>query len=295
MENQVKKSVGNPNFKKKNQSNDSSQKKRYHFQLTQTYSNAKPVDKETGEMLENPYPPIYIVPNEGVALDNGNMRRWRYLYGYKSIWLDEQTMPEPTKSQLESEYNDLIFRKGSLFVNSTDQAKLKALMIQDGFEGNDNPVNETPKIFRLIDEGSELDRLTDSIDEAYEAETQVREASLEELLPLAQLYGINIDNPDRDNVRIKTQLVLRAKADPKGFLRNFVNPKNKVKYIITKAIQEDIISTTKIEGKVVMIDSGRILFDIKVNSDSVEEISKKVMAGDEAAEKLYRHLQTIFA
>src|SRR6185503_3239099 len=74
--------------------------KMYHFQLCVEFpQNWKPTDKATGKALTPPYPKHYVIPNEGIAYDedyvdaDGNpapmTRKWRYIEGQPSIWVDE--------------------------------------------------------------------------------------------------------------------------------------------------------------------------------------------------------------
>lgn len=266
--------------------------KTLRYQLVETQEKAKGRDKDTGEMLENPYPPYYIAPNAGVARDpkSGLHRSWRYIFGYNTIWVDEQ-VPEPTQAQLFNGKNDLIFLQGFLNVSSQDKAKVMALEVQDGFEGNDNPVDDIPKAFRLLDAGKARESLRNSADEKYEAGKAVREMSLEEMLPVASFFGINVD--DEDEYRIRTEFILKAESMPSAVLRQIVNPKNKIQFVATKALQKNIISTNIIPNNVVLVETGKPLFEVKGDGDVAEQIATMVMQNSEPATRLYNQLQKL--
>jgi hypothetical protein len=96
---------GNPNFGKKKEDKKESfdPSKLYLFKLMNSNETAKPRDDKSGEILDNPYPPVRFLSSEGLANDpeTGRPRRWRYVQGFP-IWLDEQISPnlEPSKSQI---------------------------------------------------------------------------------------------------------------------------------------------------------------------------------------------------
>lgn len=262
------------------------------YQLVETQERAKGRDKDTGEMVENPYPPIFIAPSSGVARDpkTGMHRSWRYIFGYNTIWVDEQ-IPEPTTNQLYNAKNDLIFTKGFLTVQSNDKAKVMAMEIQDGFEGNEDPLEDTPKIFRLLDGVKDREKVRNSADEAFEAESAARSAELDEMLPVAVFFGISVD--DGDESRIRTEFILKARSNPSAFLRQFVNPKNKIQFVMTKALQKNLISTSIVPNNVVLVETGKALFDVKADQDVAEQIATLVMQNHEVATKLFNQLQKL--
>jgi hypothetical protein len=269
-------------------------KKVYHFQLTKTYEKLKPIDSKSGNKIESLYPPYYLCPNEGVALDeDGEMKRWRFLYGYPSIWVDEQLNPEPTDEQIRDSRNDIIFEEGNLFIRGTERAKIKALLIQDLCEDQTNKMFPVNSIFRLIKDGESLNKATQVNDKAFEAESAARNASIEELLPIAMLFGINVDGHEKRGDYIKKEVILKARQLPDAFLANFVSPKTNIKYLITKALNKNIISGHT--GTLTMVETDRALFPIDKNADIAEQVSTLVMANDEQASLLYTQLKKVLS
>lgn len=306
MEVQERKRGGNPNWVKKTTENQSDTmvaeptkikidpKKVYHFQLIKTYEKLKPIDNKSGSKIESLYPPYYLCPNEGVALDeDGEMRRWRYLYGYPSIWVDEQMSPEPTDEQIRDSRNDIIFEEGNLFVRGTEKAKIKALLIQDLCEDQENKLSSVNSVFRLIKDGEGLAKATQVNDKAFEAESAARNASVEELLPIAMLFGINVDGHDKRGDYIKKEVILKARQLPDAFLANFVSPKTNIKYLITKALNKNIISGQT--GTLTLVETDKPLFPINKNADIAEQVAVMVMANDEQASLLYTQLKKVLS
>lgn len=257
------------------------------FKLIQDFDLIKPRDASTGMIVDNPYPPTRIIASQGVAKDaKGEYRQWRYIFGYKSVWTDEQIKPVPTSNQLNSEKNDIIFKNGYLNVKKADVALIQALMLNDAFDGNEDAVNDVPKVFELIDDNASARRLRSLADISFEAESEARTCSYEQMLPIAQLYGI--DTTDNEET-IRTQFIFQAKQNPAKFLENVANPKFKIKFTVTEAIKKGLISVT--DGKLVYMESGKPLFDINGDGDVAEQIAKMVILNNDIAVKLIEQLE----
>lgn len=288
---------GNPNFgKKPTQTSKYDPKKRFHFQLMSEYSSAKPRDYDTGELMDNPYPPIQFITNSGVGThpETGDIENWRYVFGYPSIWVKDQDKPEPSEAQLANPKNFIEFRNGSLFVVGVNSALLDAMMIQDEFEEVKNPINVKPPLYRLVNPEKERKIADEAGDMAYEAEKTARELPLAEMLPVAMHYGIDVDNPEENAIRIRSEFIHRAKSDPSGFSKQVLNPKAKYKFVITNALRKNIISSNVVPGKMVLVDTGKVYFDLK-EGDVTEQFAQLVVQRNDQAVKLYEHIENVLA
>lgn len=267
------------------------QKKRYHFQLMKEYTNAKGRDYETGEVLDNPFPPIYFIEPSGTAInpDSGEIEHWRYLSGYGSIWIKDQMKPEPTEAQLTNPKNFIEFRNGSLFVSGMNTALLDAIMIQDIYEEVKNPLNGLPPIYRLVNPEKEMRQTMNTSDMRFAASKAAREAPVDVMLAVAMHFGINVDKPEEDLGRIRDEFILRAESDPDNFNKQFTNPKNAFKYKITLALRDNLISTNVIPGKMVLTSTQRAYFDVK-EGDSAEQFAQLVFNRVDNAVSLYQQI-----
>lgn len=286
---------GNPNFgKKPTPVTKYDPKKRYHFQLMKEYSSAKPRDYDTGELMDNPFPPIHFIEPSGTGVnpDSGDVENWRYVFGYASIWVKDQTKPEPSIMQLANPKNFIEFRNGSLFVSGMNGALLDALMIQDEFEEVKNPINVKPPLYRLVNPEKERKLQDEAGDMAYEAEKMARELAFEDMLPVAMHYGIDVDNPEENAIRIRSEFIQRAKSDPSGFSKQVLNPKAKYKFVITKALRSNVISSNVVPGKMVLVDTGKVYFDLK-EGDVAEQFAQLVVQRNDVAVKLYQHIENL--
>jgi hypothetical protein len=292
---------GNPNFgapKKADTPNPIKNKleKQYIFQLLKTHTKQKPVDSNTGELVGSPYQPWFGVVNSGMAWDPnytpkgarnpGAQRRWRYLANYPTIWVDEQIDPEPSKEDLADPANDLLFRQGVLRVFGHQEMKLKALQLNNAFAGCERQLKNVPFEYELLDQDKIDKEVLEVLDNAFEAEKSAREASLSEMYALAYYYGIDLAGSDD---AIRKQFITKARQNPTVFNREFVNPKNKYRYVFASAIADNVISGTMIPGNVVIVDSMAKVFDLK-SDDMIEELSANCFIGDKKALELYNQI-----
>jgi hypothetical protein len=285
-ETQVKKK-GNPNFVKKQDDGLNDFNKLYTFVLTKTYEKYKPVDGDSGVKTTNPYPPIYKLPSEGRTIDDatGKNRMWRCIKGFDSIWVDEQEGIEVvTLDDLE----DLVFIDGRMRVKGFEKNKLAALFNQDSYEGKKYRKENIPSSFKLVDEELEVSKTLDILDVEYEALKIAKECSDEEMMPFA--HTLNIDTNASIN-SIRKDFILRAKTNPKYFVKYFVDPKNEIIYNVSKSLTSGIISTSAIEGKLVWTESRKVIMDIPKGSNVSQDVAKLVMQGDATAVALVEQLK----
>jgi hypothetical protein len=285
-ETQVKKK-GNPNFGKKQDDGLNDFNKVYTFVLTKTYEKYKPVDGDSGKRTTNPYPPIYKLPSEGRTIDDatGKNRMWRCIKGFDSIWVDDQDGIEVvTLDDLE----DLVFIDGRMIVKGFEKNKLAALFNQDSFESKKYRKNDVPVAFKLVDEDADISKALDSLDVEYEALKIAKECSAEEMLPFAHVLGIDTGASENS---IRRDFIMKAKSNPKYFVKYFVDPKNEIVYNVFKALNENIISASVIEGKLVWTESRKVIMDVPKGSDIKNDIAKLVMQGDATALALVEQLK----
>jgi hypothetical protein len=200
--------------------------------------------------------------SEGIALDDetGRNRRWRCLKGIDSIWVEDQEGIEPTYNDFE----DLVFEYGKLLVRGYERNKLAALKVQDIFEGKQNRKMNTKVVYKLVDEEKELDNALDSFDIEFEALKTAKECGDEEMLPFAYVLGINTQGAIK---QIRREFIAKAKANPRYFLKHFVDPKNEVSYLVHKALTSNILSASAVEGKLVWSESRKVIMDAPKGSD----------------------------
>jgi len=289
---EVTKKKGNPNFGAKklkdadlNEINEVD--RLYHFVLTQSWEQYKPVDMEGGKMNSAPYPPILQIPSEGITLDDetGKSRRWRCLKGVDSIWSDEQGEVEPNGFD---DYEEIIFAHGQLKVRGYEINKIAALKNFDGFQGKKHKKANSTPLYRLIDLDVDLNKSIDDLDLEYDALKIAKESSDEEMMAFAYVLGINLDVSVK---QIRRDFIMKAKSNPKYFVKYFVDPKNEISYIFAKGFKDGIISESAVEGKLVWTESRKVIMDAPKGTDIVQTLAKLVMQNDETSVKVLEQLK----
>ena len=274
--------------------------KQYVFQLLRTHTKQKPVDNETGLPVGSPFQPFFAVPNSGVAWDNdyvnektkkkGAQRRWRFLYNYPTIWVDEQIEPEPTKEDLAAAENDLTFRNGVLRVFGHETCKLQAMKLNNAFEDCQRPLKNIPKDYKLLDQEKIDKEVLQVMDDAYEAEKSARDASLDDMYAVAHYLGINMQSSD-DSIR--KEFIKKARENPKMFNREYINPKHKAKYTLVKGLADNVISDIIIPGTLYWVDTRTKLLDLS-SQDTAEELSVRYLANDKDVVSLLDRLNRYY-
>lgn len=304
---------GNPNFGKKvseeiqQEQNISAEiDKQYIFQLIKTHEKAKPKD-DNGQIVGSPYQPFYAIVNSGTAWDpdfvtptearkpkadqkKGASRRWRLLANYPTIWVDEQIDPEPSKEDLADAANDLIFRNGVLRVFGHQATKLQAMQLNNAFQDCVRPLKNIVKEYVLLDQDKIDKEVLQALDDSFEAEKAAREASLQEMYAVSYYFGIDLTKSDD---AIRKAFISIARAKPAVFNREFVNPKNKYKYLFLEALSDNIISGTSMPGKIVFTETGAVLFDLNTQ-DFAEELATMVVGNYEKAVNLFNKIKKIY-
>ena len=288
----LEKKKGNPNFGAKKLKDEDFNElnevdKLYHFVLTQSWEQYKPVDMEGGRMNSAPYPPVYQIPSEGITIDDetGKNRRWRCLRGVDTIWVDEQGDVEPNGFE---DYEEIIFKHGQLKVRGYEKNIISTLKNFDGFVGKKHKKANSTPLYRLIDLESDLNKSIDDLDLEYDALKIAKECSDDEMMPFAYVLGIDLNNSVK---AIRRDFIMKAKGNPKFFVKYFVDPKNEISYVFAKGFSENIISTSVIEGKLVWAESQKVIMDAPKGSDTVQSLASLVMKNDETSVKVFEQLK----
>lgn len=158
--------------------------------------------------------------------ETGRVRQLRYSPNEMSVWVDEQS--ENTIRE------QIVFVEGNLSVPYT-----KPNLIEYLTKHPDNKANGG-KVFNLVDSTKKADMELDTEFEILDAVSMIRDKSIEDLLPAAMYLGISTS---QSNMEIKRELLLKAKANPKGFIQLFDNPVVKVKSTIMSAIDFQILKS----------------------------------------------------
>ena len=204
---------------------------------------------------------VFMLPQKGVTIydeEKNTIREIRYCPNEPSVYVDNQS----DKALKQS----VIFREGRLFVRR-DQPNLKEFMQM-------HPQNQANggKLFKVVDKKKEA---TDVLEREFvlnDAVSMVREKNINELLPVAIYYGININKPVNE---IRYNLLTTAKKNPTEFIDAFDNPKVKMRSMMQQASDYQMIAV-KDDG-VYWFDSNGLIVSVPVGQDAMDVLVRFCM------------------
>jgi hypothetical protein len=84
---------------------------------------------------------------------------------------------------------------------------------------------------------------------------------------------------------------MRAKSNPAYFIKHFVDPKNNIVFKVKEALEDDIISSSVLENKLVWAESRKFITDVPKGSDVPQLVAKLVLQGDKDVVAAYEQLK----
>lgn len=197
---------------------------------------------------------VYMLPQKGITVydsEKDTVREMRYCPNEPSIWADEQG----DKARKET----VCFREGKLFVPK-DKPNLRQFM-------DLHPMNMANggKIFRQVDKKKDAQNELEREFKLNEAIAMVRDKDINELLPIALYFGVNINTPVTE---IRYNLLNIAKKKTQEFIQSFDSPQVQTRSTIQQGKDYQIINV-KSDGTY-WFDSNRLIVSTPVGQDSMD-------------------------
>jgi len=171
---------------------------------------------------------VHMIQSKGITIfdeEIGQIREMRYCPNEPSIWRDEQS----DNARKEA----VVFRNGNLIVPKTKPNLMEYLDRHPGNQSNGG------SIFKLVDNTRDAEINLDKEFSISEAIIAVRDKSIDDLLPVAIYFGMDID---RSVSEIRFDLLQRAKKDPSAFLSAFDSPIVKVRALVKQCQSYQIVN-----------------------------------------------------
>lgn len=121
------------------------------------------------------------------------------------------------------------------------------------------------KLFQIEDKKIEAEQTLNREFLLNDAITLVRDKDIQELLPIAIYFGININTPVSE---IRYNLLTTAKKNPQEFISSFNDPKVKTRSILQQAADYNIIKI-KADG-VYWLDSNGLIVSVPVGQKPMD-------------------------
>jgi hypothetical protein len=204
---------------------------------------------------------VHMIQSKGVTIfdeESGQVREMRYCPNEPSIWRDEQS----DSARKEA----VVFRNGTLIVPRTKPNLMEYLDLHPANKANGG------NSFKLVDNKKDAEVNLNKEFSVSEAIITVRDKSIEELLPVAIYFGMNID---RNASEIRFDLLQRAKKTPTEFLASFDSPIVKVRALVKQCESYQIIKLK--EDGAYWFDSNKMIVANPAGHDCDDTLSRFLM------------------
>ena len=222
---------------------------------------------------------VYMLPQKGVTIfdsDNDTVREIRYCPNEPSIYVDEQSDNAIKES--------VAFREGKLFVPK-EKPNLRKFM-------ESHPMNTANggHIFRKVDKKKDASDELEKEFKVSEAVAMVRDKDINDLLPIALYFNVNINKPSSE---IRFNLLRIAKSKPQDFIESFASPSVTARSIVQQAkdyqiieVKEDRCSWFDSKSMIVSVPVGQDPMDVMIRFCLTEKGSAVLSSLEERLEKL---------
>ena len=221
----------------------------------------------------------FLIQQRGITVydeKKDTIRQIRYCPNENSIWVDEQS--ENAKKEA------VVFRDGKLVV-AKNKPNLKAFL--DAHPQNMANGGDT---FRIMDETKKAEDELKKEFSQIDAVAAVRDKDIQELLPVAIYYGLNIDRSTSD---IRYDLLNIAKKKPAEFIQAFDSPQVVARSVIRQASDYQIIDLRKdgaywfdSNGLIVSVPVGQTAIDVMTRFCLTEKGASVLSSLEERLERL---------
>ena len=222
---------------------------------------------------------VYMLPQKGVTIfdsENDTVREIRYCPNEPSIYVDEQSDNAIKES--------VAFREGKLFVPK-EKPNLRKFL-------ESHPMNTANggHIFRKVDKKKDASDELEKEFRVSEAVAMVRDKDINDLLPIALYFNVNINKPSSE---IRFNLLRIAKSKPQDFIESFDSPSVTARSIVQQAkdyqiieVKEDRCSWFDSKSMIVSVPVGQDPMDVMIRFCLTEKGSAVLSSLEERLEKL---------
>ena len=221
----------------------------------------------------------FMIQQRGITVydkETDVVRQMRYCPNENSIWVDEQS--DNAKKEA------VIFRNGSLMVPK-EKPNLRKFL-----ENHPQNIANGGNTFRLVNETKKAEDELKKEFSQVEAIAAVRDKDIQDLLPVAIYYGLNIDRSTSD---IRYDLLKIAKSKPGEFIQAFDSPQVVARSVIRQAADYQIIDLRKdgaywfdSNGLIVSVPVGQKAMDVMTRFCLTEKGSSVLASLEERLERL---------
>ncbi len=200
------------------------------------------------------YPPYRRFPNTDVIKWKDGERAIRYLRGFDSIFVDEQEQNGRVipKAVLDNPNNKFEIIDGEIKVRPHEKTKIQFLDMCNRNVDSPYRTDRVEPIFARYSEEKAVENRLKTIDKQKRAMELAFNADEEQLVFHAKQLGIplfdGVTSATRTIDAVKADYRQKAIGDPDKFLETYDDEGLKTKYLIERALADNMISLTTIPG-----------------------------------------------
>ena len=201
---------------------------------------------------------VYMLPQKGVTVfdeEKDTVRELRYCPNEPSVWRDEQSENATRQS--------VIFRDGKIFIPKS-QPNLRIFMEK-------HPFNEANggTIFRLVNKKRDAEKELEKEFFLTDAVSMVRDKDIQDLLPVAMYFGVNINASVSD---IRYNLLRIAKTKTQEFIESFDSPQVRTRSVLQQASDYQIIKLNN--DSVKWFDTNSMIVSVPVGQEPLDVMAR---------------------
>lgn len=197
---------------------------------------------------------VFMLPQKGVTVydkDLDTVREIRYCPNEPSIYVDEQSENAVRQS--------VVFRNGKLFVPK-EKPNLRQFL-----EVHPENMANGGKTFKEVNKKMDAEKELEKEFAQTDAVAMVRDKDIQELLPVALYFNVNINAPVSE---IRYNLLRIAKSKPSEFIKSFDSPQVSARSSIIQAKDYQIIKIT--DSGCFWFDSNSLIVSVPVGQDPID-------------------------
>lgn len=237
------------------------------------------------------YSPVKYFPNEAEVYHKGKIRKIRNANTEDSPYVDEQDDNAKPSSK------PIVFTNGRFEVQGTQANIVRYLLASDSIKGKDKvlPKNIVIKdMFELEDRSAIIKSKLQKEEDEFEARKLVKNSKVDDLRNyLRSVYLVGVDVLEDDEIILEA--TNRIKEDAKEWLRDFQNPKHKIKADIQKLFAKGELDDTGNTVKWKKTGGVILNYDDKSGVRSDDILTKFVIAGGKEADDFKKVMATKLA
>jgi hypothetical protein len=241
-----------------------------------------------------PYKPYHRFPNYDIIKWEDGTRAIRFLPGFTSIFVDEQeannrVIPDTV---LNNPNNRFEIKDGLLTVRPHEKTKIKFLDMCNFNVDSKYRTGVIEPLFEKYSEEKIIKQKGDKLSTQRQAILKAFEADERQIAFHAKYLGIpmidNLNSASRTFESVKIDYEQLALDNPDHFLKTFDDEDLKVKFLIEKAIEDNVINIKSIQGKAIWTSTKDIICELSAGSTPVDSLFNfsQLKAGEGMLKKL---------